>query len=59
MIRKLTEQAIEDRADFNLLREERGCSCFQVAPCSVCVHPGNPENQENDESCWEETEENN
>lgn len=29
------------------------CSCHISAPCISCRHPGNPINQNEDESCWE------
>lgn len=48
----LTEQAQEDRDDFESVRDQMGgCSCHINTPCSYCTHPGNPANQE-DESCW-------
>lgn len=31
-----------------------GCSCHSMPPCGFCTHPGNPTNQEEDESCWRE-----
>lgn len=54
MVRRLTEEAQDDRDDFDSL--DWGCSCFINPPCTYCTHPGNPLNQENDESCWEDGE---
>lgn len=39
-MKRLTQQAVEDIEDFNIL--ERGCYCHVCPPCSVCTHPGNP-----------------
>jgi hypothetical protein len=51
MVRILTEEADAERADF--IEYGRGCSCHTgCAPCSHCTHPGNPMNQEEDESAW-------
>lgn len=61
-IKRLNEEARHDRADFEagdaeyggISLADRGCICFTgCAPCSFCMHPGNPLNQEVDE-CWEE-----
>lgn len=38
---ELTE-AQQDALDFKRDYEDRGCTCFQCAPCSYCTHPGNP-----------------
>lgn len=50
----LTEEAQADRDDFTSEYGHKGnCSCFTgCAPCSSCTHPGNPLNQEEDDSCW-------
>jgi hypothetical protein len=48
--RELTEEAQIERYEFE--RDERGCTCFISPPCSSCTHPGNPLNQDEDESCW-------
>lgn len=53
MTKQLTEQAENDRAEFYANYAYRGCTCFQVAPCGYCTHPGNPLNQEEDETAWE------
>lgn len=31
-----------------------GCSCHIYAPCSVCTHPGNPNNLAESPDLWEE-----
>ena len=56
MERKLTAEAQTDRDDFNEMINDLGlsCSCHINAPCTVCEHPGNPINQE-DDICWEKT----
>ncbi len=48
----LTPEAEDERADFSAEYEDRGCTCFISPPCGYCTHPGNPANQEEDESCW-------
>jgi hypothetical protein len=48
---KLTAQAESDAADY--IANYEGCSCHITAPCSSCVHPGNPINIEYREDCWE------
>ncbi|OJB35388.1 hypothetical protein [Burkholderia ubonensis] len=50
--RVLTEEAQADRDVFDADYRDRGCSCFISPPCSFCTHPGNPRNQDEDESCW-------
>lgn len=50
MARELTPEAEAERAEFE--REDRGCACHISAPCGHCTHPGNPDNQEEDDSCW-------
>ena len=53
MERKLTDDAQLDRDDFyNSFENYRECTCFISPPCSWCVHPGNPHNQEEDDECW-------
>ena len=49
----LTEEADNDRVDFLSDYADGGCSCFISPPCSYCIHPGNPQNQMEDDSCWE------
>ncbi|AJY39602.1 MULTISPECIES: hypothetical protein [Burkholderia] len=52
--RVLIEDAQADRDEFDADYRDRGCSCFISPPCSFCTHPGNPRNQDEDESCWKE-----
>lgn len=49
----LTEQAQADRDDFHACYGDGNCSCHINPPCNSCIHPGNPINQAEDESCWE------
>ena len=51
-MRRLTEAAQAERDAFERLNSTYGCSCHSMPPCSVCTHPGNPLNQE-DDSNWE------
>lgn len=61
-VKQLTEAAQYDRDEFNARDHEygvsladRGCICFTgCAPCSFCMHPGNPMNQAEDDDAWEE-----
>lgn len=50
----LVPYAEQDRADFErLLDVGYSCVCWQGhPPCMLCEHPGNPENQINDDRCW-------
>lgn len=57
MAERLTAQAEEERAEFDRLYGTSGCSCHISPPCGCCTHPGNPINQEMDDSAWEEDEE--
>lgn len=50
--RILTAEARAERADYQDLLSDRGCSCHISPPCSICVHPGNPVNQEGTDECW-------
>jgi len=53
-MRVLTPEAEEDRASFNYAYFlGHGCTCGVThAPCSWCTHPGNPQNQDEDENAW-------
>lgn len=51
MSRVLTPEAEADRADFHA-EGFPNCSCHISPPCGSCTHPGNPMNQDEDESCW-------
>jgi hypothetical protein len=53
MERVLTAEAEADRADWDREHSDYGCRCHISPPCNSCVHPGNPMNQEEDDSCWE------
>jgi hypothetical protein len=53
--RELTEDAQAERDQFE--REygyDGNCSCHLSPPCGSCTHPGNPLNQDEDDSCWTE-----
>lgn len=50
--KKLTAAAQDDRDSFEA--EDGCCSCHIAPPCGFCIHPGNPENQEEDAECWED-----
>lgn len=59
LVKQLTEDAQLDRDDFKHNHpvfgrlSDQGCTCFTgYAPCSWCLHPGNPLNQDIDEA-WE------
>lgn len=53
MSRELTEEAQDERDDYERYhREYGGCSCHISPPCGSCTHPGNPMNQDEDDSCW-------
>jgi hypothetical protein len=52
--RELTPEAQAERDDFKAEYGSDGnCSCHLSPPCGSCSHPGNPRNQEEDESCWQ------
>jgi hypothetical protein len=56
MTRVLTKEAQAERADFQSEHGTDGnCSCHLSPPCESCMHPGNPLNQDEDESCWVES----
>ena len=50
--RVLTPEAQAERDDFDAEVADRGCTCFISPPCGYCTHPGNPHNQEEDETAW-------
>lgn len=51
--RILTQEAQAFRDDFNWGGfRDGGCRCFIYPPCGYCTHPGNPRNQDEEESCW-------
>lgn len=52
--RRLTEAAEADRHDFEAEYGRDGnCFCHLSPPCDSCLHPGNPLQQAEDETCWE------
>jgi len=54
MSRRLTKIADAERQQFiRTFGYDGNCSCHISPPCGSCTHPGNPMNQEEDESCWE------
>lgn len=55
MNRRLTEEALAERDDFEFeFGRDGNCSCHISPPCGSCLHPGNPLNQNEDETCWVE-----
>jgi hypothetical protein len=50
--RELTPEAQADRDAFERDYDGGNCSCHLSPPCGSCTHPGNPLNQDEDESCW-------
>jgi len=53
-VRRLTEAAQRDRDAFNEYARDSGCGCHSHPPCSYCTHPGNPMNQDENETAWED-----
>lgn len=51
--RQLTAEAEAEREEWECAFGDRGCTCFISPPCCSCTHPGNPLNQENDDTAWE------
>lgn len=52
MVRMLTEDADAERGEFNSQYDGGNCSCHISPPCGSCTHPGNPMNQDEDETAW-------
>lgn len=52
MTRELTPEAEAEREQFEHEYGDAGCTCFISPPCGWCTHPGNPHNQEEDETAW-------
>lgn len=46
---RLTLSALKDRRMWEQISD--GCYCHLSPPCHICMHPGNPLNQDSDE-CW-------
>lgn len=51
-MRKLTPYAQQMRDLFMQAYSGRACMCSTWAKCAMCIHQGNPANQEGDDSCW-------
>jgi hypothetical protein len=51
MSRILTPEAEAERVQFHA-DGYPNCSCHISPPCGSCTHPGNPLNQDEDDSCW-------
>ena len=49
----LTPEAQKARDAWNEAYDGGNCSCHISAPCGSCEHEGNPRNQKEDETCWE------
>lgn len=49
----LTESAQQAFEEWQDEYSGRGCLCHLSAPCSHCIHPGNPENLQADDGSWE------
>ena len=53
-LKELTPDAQSERDNFVEHYGNGGCTCFKGhPPCSSCTHPGNPRNQEEDETAWQ------
>ncbi len=51
--RTLTPEAQLERDQFDRkFGSDGNCSCHLSPPCGSCTHPGNPRNQEEDETAW-------
>lgn len=51
--RVLTPEGQAERDEFEREYGPYGnCACHINPPCGSCTHPGNPRNQEEDDSCW-------
>lgn len=56
--KRLTREAQAERDDFvSCYGSDGNCSCHLHPPCGSCVHPGNPLNQAEDETAWEDDDE--
>lgn len=50
---RLTVEAQSERDAFERQYGDRGnCSCHISPPCGSCLHPGNPVNQDEDDTAW-------
>ena len=53
MSKVLTPEAQAERDQFvSEYGLDGNCSCHISPPCPSCMHPGNPLQQEEDDSCW-------
>lgn len=52
----LTPGAQAERDQFEAEYGDGNCSCHLSPPCNSCIHPGNPLNQAEDDSAWQEEE---
>ena len=53
MTRVLTPEAESERQDFEAeYGFDKNCSCHISPPCGSCTHPGNPINQDEDDTAW-------
>lgn len=51
--RLLTENAWLLREDWEAKYGDDPCHCHMLhEPCESCLHPGNPQAQDEDDSCW-------
>jgi hypothetical protein len=50
---RLTAEAQAEREAFDAEYDRGNCSCHVSPPCGSCLHPGNPNNQVEDDSAWE------
>ena len=48
----LKKESFNNFCDFNCYVADQGCSCHINAPCSFCIHPGNPANLLEDDTAW-------
>lgn len=48
----LTPEAEHERQQWESEFGGRGCTCFISPPCNSCTHPGNPANQDEDDTAW-------
>ena len=53
-MRKLNAYGRELSDEFNAKYSGNGCTCFQSAPCSYCMDPGNPVCLEETDCAWDE-----
>lgn len=54
--RELTEEGEGLKAEFESKYSNGGCACHINPPCEYCIHPGNPDNLEESDDLWIDTE---